>query len=59
MFDKLTALKEKFKEIERKMADPKIAADPEEMRKLGKSHADLLPIVTAIADTNSSKATKT
>ena len=29
------------------MADPAIAADPEEMRKLGKSHADLLPIVTA------------
>ncbi|NLY90248.1 MAG: peptide chain release factor 1 [Firmicutes bacterium] len=47
MFDKLAVLNEKFMEIERKMADPKISVDPEEMRKLGKSHADLLPIVTA------------
>ncbi len=47
MFDKLKALNEKFNELERSMADPAVAANPEEMRKLGKSHAELLPIVTA------------
>ena len=47
MFDKLTALEEKYNELERSMADPAVAADPEEIRKLGKSHAELLPIVTA------------
>jgi len=47
MFDKLAVLNEKFIELEQKMADPKISVDPEEMRRLGKSHADLLPIVTA------------
>jgi len=47
MFDKLAVLNEKFMELEKKMADPKISVDPEEMRKLGKSHAELLPIVTA------------
>lgn len=46
MFDKLTALNEKFNELERSMADPAVASDPEEMRKLGKSHAELLPIIT-------------
>ncbi|HHT49519.1 MAG TPA: peptide chain release factor 1 [Firmicutes bacterium] len=47
MFDKLAVINEKFMELERKMADPEVSVDPEEMRKLGKSHADLLPIVTA------------
>ncbi|NLM37824.1 MAG: PCRF domain-containing protein, partial [Firmicutes bacterium] len=46
MFDKLKALNEKFNELERSMADPSVAANPEEMRKLGKGHAELLPIVT-------------
>lgn len=46
MFDKLTTLNEKFNELERSMADPAVASDPEEMRKLGKSHAELLPIIT-------------
>ncbi|HBR33130.1 MAG TPA: peptide chain release factor 1 [Firmicutes bacterium] len=47
MFDKLAALNEKFNELERKMADPEISVDPEEIRKLAKGHADLLPIITA------------
>lgn len=47
MFDKLAVLNEKFNELERKMADPEIAVDPDEIRKLSKAHADLLPIITA------------
>ena len=46
MFDKLTALEEKYNELERSIADPAVAADPEEIE-VGKSHAELLPIVTA------------
>jgi peptide chain release factor 1 len=47
MLDKLAVLNEKYNEIERKMANPEIAVDPDEIRKLSKAHADLLPIITA------------
>jgi peptide chain release factor 1 len=47
MLGKLAALYEKYKALEKKMADPELLTDLQEMRKLAKSHADLTPIITA------------
>lgn len=47
MLGKLAALYEKYKALERKMADPELLTDLQEMRKLAKSHSDLTPIITA------------
>ena len=47
MFEKLAALKEKYRMLEQKMAEPDVIADPQEMRKIAKEHADLAPVVSA------------
>lgn len=47
MFAKLAALKEKYKALEQKMAEPEVLSDPQEMRKIAKKHAELSPVVTA------------
>ena len=47
MLGKLAALYEKYTALERKMADPELLTDLQEMRKLAKSHSDLTPIITA------------
>ncbi len=47
MFEKLAALKEKYQALEQKMAEPEVIADPQEMRKVAKEHADLAPVVSA------------
>lgn len=46
MFEKLDAIKEKYEELGEKLADPKVATDPQEMQKLAKAHADLAAIVS-------------
>ncbi|NLG85190.1 MAG: peptide chain release factor 1 [Firmicutes bacterium] len=45
MLAKLAAVKEEYKELEEKMADPAILADQEEYRRLARLHASLREIV--------------
>ncbi|HBK68124.1 MAG TPA: peptide chain release factor 1 [Firmicutes bacterium] len=47
MFEKLVALNEKYKALEKKMAEPEVLADPQEMRKFAKDYSDLGPVVLA------------
>ena len=45
MFDKLSFIDDRFKELESKISDPAIIADQEQWRKLCKEHSDITPIV--------------
>ena len=45
MFDKLSFIDERFKELELKISDPAVIADQEQWRKLCKEHSDIGPIV--------------
>ncbi len=46
MFDKLSFIDDRFKELEIKISDPSVIADQEQWRKLCKEHSDITPIVT-------------
>ena len=46
MFDKLSFIDDRFKELETKISDPEVIADQEQWRKLCKEHSDITPIVT-------------
>lgn len=46
MFEKLAALNERYDELGRKLADPEVLADPEEMRKIAKAHSELEEVVS-------------
>ncbi len=41
------AAAKEYRQIEKKMADPAVASDPDALRKLGQRHSDLQPIVDA------------
>ncbi len=45
MFDKLEAVEARFKEIESRLADPELAARPDEFRRLSREHAGLQELV--------------
>jgi peptide chain release factor 1 len=45
MFDKLEAVEQRFLEIEHKLGDPSLAANPDEFRRLSKEHSSLIEIV--------------
>jgi len=45
MFDKLSFIDDRFKELEAKISDPAVIADQELWRKLCKEHSDITPIV--------------
>ena len=45
MFENLNSVVDKFKDLEVKVADPKVIADMENWTKLMKEHADLEPVV--------------
>ncbi len=45
MFDKLSFIDDRFKELEQKISDPDVIADQELWRKLCKEHSDITPIV--------------
>ena len=46
-FPAAAAALDDYQAIERKMADPAVASDPDALRKLGQRHSDLQPIVDA------------
>ncbi len=45
MFDKLESVERRFLEIESRLADPSLASNPEEFRKLSQEHASLQDLV--------------
>jgi peptide chain release factor 1 len=45
--NKLREMEARFEEVERLLADPQLAARPDELRALGKEHADLKDVVEA------------
>lgn len=45
MFENLGVLKDKYKDLEEKIADPEIIGNQEQWQKLMKEHADLSPVV--------------
>ncbi len=45
MFDKLSFIDDRFKELEQKISDPDVISDQELWRKLCKEHSDITPIV--------------
>ena len=45
MFDKLSFIEDRFRELEDKISDPEIIADQEQWRKFCKEHSDISPIV--------------
>lgn len=45
MFEKLSFIDDRFKELEAKISDPEVIADQELWRKLCKEHSDITPIV--------------
>lgn len=47
MLDKLQSIKQRFEDVELKLADPKVIADMKEFKKLNKEYKDLQEIVTA------------
>ena len=44
---RLKELEARFEQIERELADPALAADPNKLRSLGKEHSDLRPTIEA------------
>jgi peptide chain release factor 1 len=44
---RLNDMEARFEEVERLLADPNVAADPNELKKLGKEHSELRPTVDA------------
>ncbi|MBI2845991.1 MAG: peptide chain release factor 1 [Chloroflexi bacterium] len=46
MLDRLTKLEERYKELERLLADPQVASDPAKLRQYGQELAELEEIVT-------------
>jgi peptide chain release factor 1 len=47
---RLESLDEEFAAVESRLADPEVLADPGELRRLSKRHAELAPIVAAARD---------
>ncbi|HEY8344480.1 MAG TPA: peptide chain release factor 1 [Bacillota bacterium] len=45
MFEKLAAINERYDELGKKLADPEVLANPEEMRKIAKAHSELEEVV--------------
>ncbi|MEW6724099.1 MAG: peptide chain release factor 1 [Bacillota bacterium] len=45
MLDKLKAVEERYEELTRLLADPKVLGNPEELQKCGKEHSRLTPLV--------------
>ena len=46
MWDKLITMEKRFEELESQMAKPEVAADPEQLRKLGQERAALEDVIT-------------
>ena len=46
MFEKLTALTERYEALTRLLGDPAVLADPEQLRRYAKEQAELKPVVT-------------
>ncbi len=47
MLDKLAAVERRFTEIETSLADPAVAANPRELARLRKEHAEMAPVVAS------------
>ena len=47
MLDKLHQVERRFEEVSGLLADPEVTKNPEELKRLGKEHSDLEPVVTA------------
>ncbi len=45
--NRLQDMQRRFAEVERALSDPEVASRPEELRRLGKEHAELRPVVEA------------
>ena len=45
MFDKLSAIEERYEELSQKVSDPAVIADSNNFAKLCKEQSDILPIV--------------
>ena len=45
MFQKLTRIEERFREVETLLADPKTLANPKEMQKLARERAEISRLV--------------
>ncbi|HHU50818.1 MAG TPA: peptide chain release factor 1 [Firmicutes bacterium] len=45
MFEKLAAINDRYDELGKKLADPEVLANPEEMRKIAKAHSELEEVV--------------
>ena len=54
--DRLDEMESRFKEIEIALVDPAVASRPDEIRSLGKEHAELKPIVEAWATYRQARA---
>lgn len=50
MLEKLTEIEKKYEAVQERLMDPAIVADPKEMRSLGKTRAELEPVVAAIRE---------
>ena len=57
MFEKLSFIEERFKELETKIADPKVIADNETWRRLCKEQSDITPIVEKYREYKAAKQT--
>jgi peptide chain release factor 1 len=50
MIEKLTEIEKRYENLQERLQDPAIVSDPKEMRSIGKSRAELEPIVTVIRE---------
>jgi peptide chain release factor 1 len=50
MLDKLSALEEKYKDLEYKISDPTIIANQSEWQRLMKEHAEITPVIAAFRE---------
>lgn len=50
MIDKLTDIERKFEGVQERLMDPDVASNPQEMKTLGKSRAELEPVVAVIRE---------
>lgn len=59
MIERLNEIENKFVEVEQKLMDPSITADPKQIQTLGKTRSDLQPIVDVIRQYKSALKSKT
>src|ERR1700759_4546663 len=50
MFDRLEQLEERFKELEKELADPSLVTDQQRFQKTAKQHRDMEPVIDRFRD---------